>query len=144
MTRIVIPPQRGASTRILLVLAIAAVTAIVVATLQLGGAIEGGNRWAESLLRSMLGEAPTRQMPGWLPWSAAAVLALGLPALLLAIHCAWQRWIVWTLTMGLLILWVPVLALASCRAELSAPCLVSLCAGLLALYWAGGSHKARR
>ena len=108
-----------------------------VVILDLMGWIGRANQWLSTAMGNMLQETFDQHLPVWSVWLVTVLLAFGMPLLLLAIDGGWRRATIWLVASGLMMLWVPVLALAAHRPEVMSPLLVTLGSGLLALLCAG-------
>lgn len=135
------PSQSSAGTSLGAVILVGGVSLAVVGALQLAGQVDRWNLWLCDAIELMLGEALSQRLPTWSWWVLAALFAFGLPALLLPIACAWKRWTIWLVASGLMVLWAPVLGLASHRPELILPWIATACSGLLVLLCAGRASE---
>jgi hypothetical protein len=70
-----------------------------------------------------------RALPGYVPWLWTVPLVFGLAAGMLGSRLNWRRSVLWVTTLFLTLGWIPVLALAGCKAAVTTP--------LLALVWCG-------
>lgn len=81
-------------------------------------------------------KAPTLSLHSTFIWISTALLVLLLPTIILRIPGTWRRYLVWILTTALMILWAPVLILASHKPDISIAIIAVLWAGFCAIVYA--------
>jgi hypothetical protein len=80
-------------------------------------------------------ESFPNQLPPWLPWLAAAILAPALTAAILATPALWRRALLWLATVILVSTWAPVLSLAAYSPSIAAPWITTFWAGICAIVY---------
>jgi hypothetical protein len=113
----------------------AAVLAIGGMSLVLAAALEllGFSKKLDALVSHWISgsglEGEFRVLPDFSIWLWTAPLAFGLAAGMLGSRMNWRRTVLWVTTLFLTLAWIPVLALAGYKADVTTP--------LLALVWCG-------
>lgn len=110
-------------------MAIALMATGLAAGLEFLGLIERMDRWIATVMVKPGFSAPVHDLNPYLLWSATALLALGLAAVMLNISGSWRRLLIWALALIITLFWVPVLLLASHKPDIAV--------GLVALLWSG-------
>lgn len=72
----------------------------------------------------------------WIIWGGATLLAMALSAAILNTAGWWRRWFIWMMTLALTVSWVPVLLLASHKAEIGVAVTAVLWSGCCAMFYA--------
>lgn len=99
------------------------------AGLEILGMIGLIDRWiATSLLKPGF-SAPVHALNPYTLWTATALLALGLTAVMLNVSSNWRRLLIWVLAFAITSFWAPVLLLASHKPEIGL--------ALVGLFWSG-------
>ena len=92
------------------------------------------------LMRSRVDVAIPKAVPDWLLWVFTAFAAYGLAFVLLSVSGGWRRWILWITSLALVLLWAPILSLASHEPRTAAPLVTVLWSGICAFVYVG-NHR---
>jgi len=76
------------------------------------------------------------RLPGWVIWSATAIIAYGLALVILEVPGLWRRMILWITTLLMVLAWAPVLALSAHEPSIAGPLIASIWSGVCALVYA--------
>jgi hypothetical protein len=93
------------------------------------GLIDRLDAWIAAMMSKPGLSSPVHTLDPYLLWTATAILALGLTAVMLNISSSWRRILVWILALIITLFWVPVLLLASHKPDIGV--------ALIGLLWAG-------
>ena len=116
---------------------IGGVTMLLALGLELMHAVAAVDRQLAALMGERLGESFPQQLPWWIAWGAALLMAFGMPIGILASRGLWQRLILWMVSSMVMMAWVPVLCLAAYQPEVGLVVLVTLVSGGFAVLYAG-------
>lgn len=117
-------------------LSIGGMSLVMAAVLELLGFSQRLDGVIEGQLGTLGLEGGFRPLPGYVPWLWTVPLVLGLAVGMLGSRRAWRRTVLWVTVLVLTAGWVPVLALAGFRAEVSMPLLALAWCGLWAMIYA--------
>jgi len=76
------------------------------------------------------------RLPGWVVWSATALIAYGLALVILEVPGLWRRLVLWITTLVMVLAWAPVLALCAHEPSIAGPLVASIWSGVCALVYA--------
>jgi hypothetical protein len=110
-------------------IAIALMAIGLAAGLKILGMTDHLDRWIGTVMAKPGLAAPVNSLNPYLLWSATAIMALCLAAVMLNVSGNWRRLMIWGLTLILTLFWVPVLLLASYKPEIGV--------AVVGLVWSG-------
>ena len=117
-------------------LAIAGMSLVVAAVLEVRGFAAKSDGWVASWVSGSGLGGEFRALPGYASWVWTVPLVFGLAAAMLGSRRNWRRAVLWVSTLALTLGWVPVLALAGYRATVTMPLIALLWCGLWAMIYA--------
>ena len=116
-------------------IAIALMAIGLAAGLKILGMIHHLDRWIGTVMAKPGLSSPVNSLNPYLLWSATAIMALCLAAVMLNVSGSWRRLMIWGLTFILTLFWVPVLLLASYKPEIGVAAVGLLWSGCCAMVY---------
>jgi hypothetical protein len=102
--------------------------------------LDGINHRFADWIRAAGVDGLVNRLPGWMVWSATAVIAYGLALVILEVPGLWRRVVLWITTLVMVLAWAPVLGLAAHEPAIGGPLVASIWSGVCALVYA---HRHR-
>lgn len=99
------------------------------------GGVAAMERELGEFMSGQLGESFTHQLPLSVRWSAALLMAFGMPLSILASAGLYQRLILWLVASMVMLAWAPVLCLAAYQPEVLLVVFVTLVSGGFAVLY---------
>ena len=120
--------------------AIGGLSMVLAAGLGLLGVLDRSNTAVARLVSPEGAGRFPKQLPDWIIWCAAGLMALGLAAAILGTPGNWRRVVLWITAVVLVGAWAPVLSLAAHAPDIAAPWIATVWSGVCAIVYAA-NHR---